>query len=567
VAIPEETLTVLDAKFAAVLPHLDERQRRLYLASEAEALGHGGIAAVARLAEVAESTVARGRDELAAGAEVLGRVRRPGGGRRPAAERDPGLRPALEVLIEPQEVGDPVSPLRWTTASLRDLARELTEAGHPVSAPVVADLLHAMGFSLQGMAKTKAGSHVPDRDAQFRHINTAVESFLARGLPVVSVDAKKKEPIGDFARPGRTYRPKGQPITAPDHDFVDPDTPIAIPYGIYDLGRDSGWVNVGTDRNTAAFAVESLRRWWKARGRLDYPGADRLLITADSGGANSADSHLFKMDLAAFADECGLSITVMHFPPGTSKWNKIEHRLFSRITHSLRGQPLTSYEVLLQTISATRTSTGLTVSAALDENDYPTGRVLTKAERKAIMQRVERDEFHGEWNYTIVPCDPQQALRAEPEEAKAPPIPAEATFLLMHPALTGLSRERFDHLVEILEPFRRVLAEAEREKRKGINRRGYNPGFGFLDHRHRVLAAVLSRRNAVTLTLAARLLGRDRNTLSYHAHRTIPLPAFAAGPDFDAALAGPRRTHPPRTLQALRIAITDDEINIKSRSN
>jgi Rhodopirellula transposase DDE domain len=209
-------------------------------------------------------------------------VRRPGGGRKPATERDPGLRPALEALIEPREVGDPVSPLRWTTASLRDLARELTEAGHPVSAPVVADLLHAMGFSLQGMAKTRAGSHVPDRDAQFRHINTAVASFLEQGMPVVSVDAKKKEPIGDFARPGRTYRPKGQPITAPDHDFVDPDTPIAIPYGIYDLGRDSGWVNVGTDRNTAAFAVESLRRWWSARGRLDYPDADRLLVTADS---------------------------------------------------------------------------------------------------------------------------------------------------------------------------------------------------------------------------------------------------------------------------------------------
>ncbi|GAA3840784.1 hypothetical protein GCM10022206_93880 [Streptomyces chiangmaiensis] len=317
-SIADEILAVLDTKFTALLPHLDERQRRLYLACEAEALGHGGIAAVARLAEVSESTIVRGRAELAGGAEPLGRVRRPGGGRKRAAERDPDLVPALESLIEPREVGDPVSPLRWTTASLRDLARELTEAGHPVSAPVVGDLLRAMGFSLQGMAKTRAGSHVPDRDAQFRHINAAVERFLAGGLPVVSVDAKKKEPIGDFARAGRTYRPKGQPITAPDHDFVDPDTPVAIPYGIYDLGRDSGWVNVGTDRNTAAFAVESLRRWWKVQGHLDYPGADRLLVTADSGGANSADSRLFKMGLAAFADECGLSITVMHFPPGTS---------------------------------------------------------------------------------------------------------------------------------------------------------------------------------------------------------------------------------------------------------
>lgn len=557
---------MLDVKFTALLPHLDERQRRLYLASEADALGHGGIAAVARLAEVSESTIARGRQELAGGAPVLGRARRPGGGRRPAAERDPGLVPALEALIEPREVGDPVSPLRWTTASLRDLARELNAAGHPVSAPAVGGLLRSMGFSLQGMAKRRAGSQVPDRDAQFRHINATVERFLALGWPVVSVDAKKKEPIGDFARPGRTYRPVGKPITAPDHDFADPDTPIAIPYGIYDLAQDVGWVNVGTDRNTAAFAVESIRRWWNQQGRGDYPDAIRLLITADSGGANSADSHLFKNDLAAFADECGLAITVLHFPPGTSKWNKVEHRLFSRITHSLRGRPLTSYEVLLQSISTTRTSTGLTVSAVLDNNDYPTGRTLTKDERKALLRRVQRDDFHGEWNYTIAPYNPGQAPLAEPEQAKAPPIPDDATHLLTHPALTGMPREQFNRLVAELEPWRRTLAEAEREKRKGINRRGYNPGFGFLDHRHRVLAAVLSRRNTITLTLAARLLGRDRNTLSYHAHRTMPLLAFAA-PDIAAALTQPRRTHPPRTIEALQNAISDYETNLRSSSS
>ncbi|KOT37769.1 transposase [Streptomyces caelestis] len=564
-------MAVLDVKFAAILPHLDERQRRLYLASEAAALGHGGITAVARMAEVSESTIARGRDELAAGTPVLGRVRRPGGGRKSAAERDPGLVPALAALIEPQEIGDPISPLRWTTASLRDLARELTAAGHPVSAPAVGNLLHSMGFSLQGMAKTRAGSQVPDCDAQFRHINATAERFLSQGLPVVSVDAKKKEPIGDFARAGRAYRPKGVPITAPDHDFVDPDTPVAIPYGVYDLGQDTGWVNVGTDHNTAAFAVESLRRWWSQQGRQDYPDANRLLTTADSGGANSAASHLFKMDLAAFADECGLTITVLHFPPGTSKWNKVEHRLFSRITHSLRGRPLSSYEILLQSISATRTRTrtrtGLTVKAALDENDYPTGRTLTKDERKAILRRVQRDDFHGEWNYTIAPYDPQTAPPPEPDRAKAPPIPAEATHLLTHPALTGMSRELFDRLVEELEPCRRVLAEAEREKRKGLNRRGYNPGFGFLDHRHRVLAAVLNRRNTVTLTLTARLLGRDRNTLSYHAHRTMPLLAFAAAPDITAALTQPRRTHPPRTIDALQDVITDYESKIKSGSS
>ena len=555
---------MLDTKFAAMLPHLDERRRRLYLASEARALGHGGIAAVARLAKVSESTIVRGRDELADGMVLPGRVRRPGGGRKSAAVRDPGLVSALEALIQVREVGDPVSALRWTTASLRDLARELTEAGHPVSAPVVGDLLRGMGFSLQGMAKTRARAQVPDRDAQFQHINTAVQRFLTEGLPVVSVDAKKKEPIGDFARPGRSYRPAGMPITAPDHDFTYPDTPIAIPYGVYDLGRDSGWVNVGTDRNTAAFAVESIRRWWNTQGRLDYPAATRLLITADAGGANSADSTLFKMDLAAFADQSGLSVTVMHFPPGTSKWNKVEHRLFSRITHSLRGRPLTSYEVLLQSISATRTRTGLTVSAVLDENGYPTGRKLTRAERKTAEQRVERDAFHGEWNYTIAPYERGQSPAAVPgQEQAAPPIPAEATFLLTHPALTGMSREQFDDLVAKLEPCRQILADAER-RAEGRNGRGRNPGFGILDHRHRILAAFLSCRNTVTLTLVGQLIGRDRNTLSYHAHRTRPLLAFG-GTELAAVLT--RQTHPPRTLKALKAVIEQYDNMIDAGSN
>ncbi|GAA3449700.1 hypothetical protein GCM10018962_15330 [Dactylosporangium matsuzakiense] len=555
--ISDAVLGVVGVKFAALLPHLNERQRRLFLAAEAGALGHGGIAAVARLAAVSESTIARGRAELAGGAPVLGRVRRAGAGRKPATERDPGLQSALQALIEPREAGCPVSALRWTTASLRDLARELSAAGHQVSAPVVGSLLRSMGFSLQGMAKRRAGSQVPDRDAQFRHINTTVEQFLVQGLPVVSVDAKKKEPIGDFARPGRSYRRKGEPITAPDHDFTDASTPVAIPYGVYDLGQDTGWVNVGTDRNTAAFAVESIRRWWHQRGRPDYPAATRLLITADSGGANSADSHLFKYDLAAFADETGVTVTVLHFPPGTSKWNKVEHRLFSRITHSLRGRPLTSYDVLLRSIAATRTGTGLTVSAVLDDNDYPTGRTLAKDQRTAILHRVERDDFHGEWNYTIAPYDPQTTAAAEPDRAASTPtpIPAEATHLLTHPALTGMSREQFDQLVVDLEPWRQTLAEAERQKRKGINRRGYNPGFGFLDHRHRVLAAILSCRNTVTLTLAARLLGRDRNTLSYHAHRTMPLLGLAGGPTAATLLAGPRNTHPPRTIEALHQTI------------
>ncbi|WP_368861616.1 ISAzo13 family transposase [Actinospica durhamensis] len=551
--ISDEVLALLDVKFAALLPHLDERQRRLYLASEAQALGHGGLAAVARLAEVSESTLVRGREELAGAAVMPGRVRRPGGGRKSATVRDPGLAAALEALIEPREVGDPVSPLRWTTASLRDLAKELSDAGHQVSAPVVGDLLHAMGFSLQGMAKTRAGAQVPDRDAQFRHINSAVTRFLDQGLPVVSVDAKKKEPIGEYARAGRSYRPRGRPITAPDHDFTGPETPIAIPYGIYDLGRDTGWVNVGADRNTAAFAAESIRRWWNTRGRRDYPDADQLLITADCGGANSADSTLFKIELAAFADESGLTINIKHFPPGTSKWNKVEHRLFSRITHSLRGQPLTSYEVLLQSISATRTKTGLSVDAVLDENDYPTGRKLTKAERTAAEHRVEREAFHGEWNYALAP---DHRPPSEPDQAKAPPIPPEAVRLLTHPALTGISRERFDQLVDELEPCRRLLAEAERLKNKGVNRRGYNPGVGYLEHRHRVLVALLHHRNTVTLTLVGQLVGRPPTSLNYHAHRTEPLLAFA-GPDITAILAHRRRSRPPRSLEALTRAIDE----------
>lgn len=562
-AIPETALAALDAKLTALLPHLDERQRRLYLASEANALGHGGTAAVARLAEVSESTIARGRAELSEDAAPLGRTRRPGGGRRSAAQRDAGLLRALQALIEPREVGDPVSPLRWTTASLRDLARWLTDDGHPVSPPVVGDLLRKAGFSLQGMAKTRAGSAVADRDAQFQHINAAAERFLARGLPVVSVDAKKKEPIGGFARPGRSYRPKGEPITAPDHDFLAPDTPMAIGYGVYDLGRDTGWVNVGTDGNTAAFAVESLRRWWNDQGRRDYPAAEELLITADSGGANAAGSHLFKMDLAAFCEESGLRATVAHFPPGTSKWNKVEHRLFSRITHSLRGRPLSSYEVLLKTIAATRTRTGLRVRAALDENSYPTGRTLTAAQRADLAQRITREEFHGEWNYVITPHGPEQAAAAQPGPAPPPAIPAEATFLLTHPALTGMTREEFDRLVCWLETCRDVVSEDER--RSAVkDRRGRRSGSGIVDHRHRVLAAVLSTRNTVTVTLMADLLGRDRNTLRYHAATTRPLLAFA-GSELASALT--RRTCPPRTREALQKAIDDHDTMINSDSN
>src|SRR4249920_257800 len=369
----EVTQEVLAAKFGSVFPHLDERQRRLLMGAEARVLGHGGIRLVARAAGVREATVSLGVTELDSGAEPLGRVRRPGGGRKRATEVDPGLRPALLALVEPQERGDPVSPLRWTAKSTRALAAELTAQGHKVSADTVGELLRAEGFSLQGNAKTIEGAQHPDRDAQFRHISEQARAHLASGDPVISVDTKKKEQVGQYASPGRAWRPAGDPVRVRDHDFPGPGDGKVIPYGIYDLAADAGWVNVGTDHDTAAFAIESIRRWWRGRGRLDYPAARRLLVTADAGGSNGYRTRAWKTGLADLARETGLEITCCHFPPGTSKWNKIEHRLFSHITMNWRGRPLTSHEVIVQTIAATTTRTGLTVRAELDTGIYPSG--------------------------------------------------------------------------------------------------------------------------------------------------------------------------------------------------
>ena len=316
------TREMLAAKFGSIWPHLDERQRRLLLGAEARALGHGGIRLVAAAAGVREATVSLGARELESGEEPLGRARRPGGGRKPAAEADPGLVPALLALVEPEERGDPESPLRWTGKSVRTLAGELTAAGHPVSADTVHKLLKAEGFSLQGNAKTIEGAQHPDRDGQFRYISEQARAHLASGDPVISVDTKKKEQVGQYASPGRAWRPAGDPVRVRDHDFPGPDQGKAIPYGIYDLAADAGWVNVGTDHDTAAFAAESVRRWWHGRGRADYPGARRLLITADAGGSNGYRTRAWKTGLADLARETGLEITCCHFPPGTSKWNK-----------------------------------------------------------------------------------------------------------------------------------------------------------------------------------------------------------------------------------------------------
>src|SRR6266550_5285141 len=365
----------LVTRFAVLLPHLNERQQRLALATEARLLGHGGVRAVAEAAAVSATTVRRGVDELESGEDPLpvGRARRAGGGRKRVSAHDRDLVAALLALVEPDERGDPMSPLRWTTKSLRHLAEELTRQGHVVSAPTVGRLLRENGFSLQGNAKTLEGEQHPDRDAQFCYINEQVKDHQAGGEPVVSVDTKKREQLGRLPMAGREWRPKGRPVEVEDHSFffTGPEVEQAIPYGIYDITRDSGWVNVGTDHDTSVFAVESIRRWWCARGRDDYPGAARLLITADAGGSNSYRYRVWKSELAALAAQTGLVITVCHFPPGTSKWNKIEHRLFSHITFNWRGRPLVSHQVVVKTIAATPTRGGLRVEAALDTGDYP----------------------------------------------------------------------------------------------------------------------------------------------------------------------------------------------------
>ena len=439
----DEVMGQLASRCQVVLPHLDERQRRLVLAQEARLLGHGGVRAVAQVAGVSETTVRSGVFELEAGGDPLpgGRVRRPGGGRRPAEGQDPQLVPVLLGLVEPDERGDPMSPLRWTTKSLRNLAGELTRQGHPVSAPTVGRLLREHGFSLQANAKTLEGRQHPDRDAQFRYINEQARQHRTAGQPVISVDAKKKEHLGRLPNPGRQWRPGGDPVRVEDHSFffTGPDVPHAIPYGIYDLAADRGWVSVGVDHDTSAFAVASIRRWWQACGGSDYPGATRLLITADAGGSNSYRYRLWKAELAGFAAETGLAVTVCHFPPGTSKWNKIEHRLFSHITMNWRGRPLTSHDVVVNTIAATRTRTGLHVEAELDPGTYPLG-VSVSAERMSTLP-IAAHAVHGTWNYTIRPSGHQAKCATHSGDCDR--SRSQALHALADPRLTGMSRTRW----------------------------------------------------------------------------------------------------------------------------
>ena len=389
-------------RYAALSPQLDERGRRCFAASEARAAGYGGIAATARATGIARSTIGRGLKDLAHGSDLPpGRVRRPGGGRKPLTEVDATLLDDLLGLVSPGERGDPMSPLRWTVRSARRIAAELRALGHRISHTVVCELLKCEGFSLQANRKTREGEGHPDRDAQFAHINARVTRAMAEKQPVISVDTKKKELVGDFKNAGRAWRPSGDPEAVRVHDFLIKELGRAVPYGVYDLAANAGWVSVGIDHDTAAFAVQTIRSWWHELGNPRYPGARRLTITADGGGSNGSRVRLWKRELQGLADELGIEISVHHFPPGTSKWNKIEHRLFSFISMNWRARPLVSYQVIVDLIGSTTTKTGLSVRCELDPNSYPKGITVSDEEMAAL--NLVRDEFHGEWNYTIRP--------------------------------------------------------------------------------------------------------------------------------------------------------------------
>lgn len=394
---------IVRQRFADLQGLLNERQRRLWAAAEAKALGYGGVSAVARATGISRRAIHVGLKESAADdkSPPRERIRRPGGGRKSLVAKQPGLKEALDALVEPTSRGDPQSPLRWTCKSVRRLAAELQAQRFRIGRQKVAELLHELGYSLQANRKTREGANHPDRDAQFQYINRRVKAFARRRQPVISVDAKKKELVGNFRNGGRDWRPHGQPLEVRVHDFQDAHLGKAIPYGVYDLTNNEAWISVGIDHDTAEFAVEAIRRWWRQMGRKRFPHATELLVTADSGGSNGARSRLWKVALQRFADETGLKVAVCHFPPGTSKWNKIEHRLFCHITQNWRGQPLLSHDIIVQLIGRTTTRAGLKVKAAIDRRSYPKGikvpdQILTEVQLRPA-------SFHGDWNYTIRP--------------------------------------------------------------------------------------------------------------------------------------------------------------------
>jgi hypothetical protein len=546
-AVCEDDAAGLAAKFAVMRQVADERTWRVYLGSEARALGQGGIAAVARAAGVSETTVAAGVAEIEAGeldALPPGRSRRAGGGRKKTEDTQPGLTGALRELAEAATRGDPVAEITWCSLSLRDLEWQLAARGFGCGKDAIARMLRADGYSLQGMSRTIEGRQHPDRDAQFRRISAMIAQFRAAGDPVVSVDAKKKEQLGPFYRDGRAWRPAGDPVAVRDHDFPDPELGKITPYGVYDIAANRGFCSVGTSCDTAAFAVHALRLWWQREGAARYPGAGRLLVTCDAGGSNSCTSRLWKDQLAALAAETGLEITVCHFPPGTSKWNKIEHRLFCHITRTWRARPLMTAEDAVAGIAATVTYAGLKCTAVLDDTGYPGGVKVSGQRMTYLEDRVlDRGVVRGEWNYTVLPA-PRPAPAPEPEpEPERPGRCPQAT--LNHPALTGMDPSGLDALAAALQ----IPSGARREQRN-YARRGHrrvnavkngdgSNGRRRIDLTDHVIAWRLREHLHLPCQAMAVLLGIDASTVSHAATLTaallagagIPLPPRAPPPD------------------------------------
>ena len=548
-----DLLRRMGPELGLLLPVLDEKSRRLVLGAVARAAGDGGIGAVAKVSGASWQTVADGAAELDSGRVAPeGRVRLPGAGRPKLADRDPGLVPALLALVEDSSRGDPQSPLAWTTKSAKHLSDELTAQGHRCSPQTAWRLLHEQGFSTQANAKVTEGRRHPDRDAQFRYIAAQAKEHLAAGQPVISVDAKKKEEVGEYAQAGREWRREGDPVKVRDHSFADEQGGHAIPYGVYDVAANTGFVNVGTDHNTAALAVESIRRWWHLIGRDAYPHATRLLITCDAGGSNGWRNRAWKAGLAALAQETGLEVTCCHFPPGTSKWNKIEHRLFSQITLNWRGRPLTSHDVIINTIGAVTTSTGLAVTAVLDEGRYPTGTQISDEQMRNLEQHVlTRHRFHGDWNYTLHPAP------VTPPRPPAPPVltPAAAASAalapvvaaLASPELTGLSRQDLAALAASLGLSHAAAREQRLHLDRGHSRRARTgPAAPFkYPLQTQLLAAIYHHRLAMPCTHIAAMLGAHHTTIAEACRAVTAL----LGPGHPVLAPGPARLRTPDDLR------------------
>jgi hypothetical protein len=547
---------LLAAKFAVMRPLLGERQWRVYLGSEARALGHGGVAAVARAAGCSESTVAAGVSQIEQGeVEALppGRSRRPGAGRKKAEVKDPGLRPALRELAEAATRGDPMAEITWCSLSLREMERQMALRGFGCGKDAIARMLREDGYSLQGMSRVLEGRQHQDRDAQFRHINAVIAEYLAAGLPAVSVDTKKKELIGPFARPGRSWQPAGDPVRVRDHDFPDGQLGKITPYGVYDIAANRGFAAVGTSRDTGAFAVNAIRLWWQREGSSRYPGAGRLLIICDAGGSNGWRCRLWKHELALLAGQAGLQITVLHFPPGTSKWNRIEHRLFCHITRTWRARPLMTRDDAVAGIAATVTAQGLKCTAVLDQADYPDGVKISDQRMTYLEDRIlDRGSFHGEWNYTVLPV-PRPA--PPPEPAPAQPAGPDPALLAALAALAGVPAPADLHAAAAL------AWHADREHRLTLSRghqRRRAPGtpstYRKLSDEAILVAAACRIRLGMTWALLGRLLGTDPSTICVPGNAAIPI---LARHGITAPPATPAITTPARLLAlAAATAIT-----------